>query len=94
MKTNEEIRIEGLTCGVIQMKASYFVNQDFIDDFEANDAEEACEVALDYLMDKARLDVLTTMENLALWKGGNTAEEKIQHFFKVLQMAKDELTQT
>lgn len=54
-------------------------------DFDCN-TEALCN-----LQNLTRLDVLTTMENLALWKGGNTAEEKIQHFFKVLQMAKDEL---
>jgi len=38
-----------------------------------------------------RLSVFDTMENLALWKGGNTPEEKITHFFAVLRDAKEQL---
>lgn len=85
--TNKEIRDKGVTGGLMSMHGSYFIEQEFGGDFTANDTEEACEMALDFLMNEARKDTLKTMRDLALWKGGNTAEEKIQHFFKVVNEA-------
>lgn len=52
--TNEEIRKLGF--GELPMNGSYFIEQDFNNDFTANDSEEACEMALDHLMDEARKD--------------------------------------
>jgi len=52
--TNKEIRDKGVN-GMV-MNGSYFVNQDFNDDFVATDTEEACDYALDYLMNTARAD--------------------------------------
>ena len=39
------------------------------------------------IQDATRLDTLTTMRNLELWNSTETPEEKIQHFFKVVDEA-------
>lgn len=52
--TNKEIRDRGVNG--MAMNGNYFVNQDFNDDFVANDTEGACDYALDYLMEIARQD--------------------------------------
>lgn len=52
--TNKEIRDNATP--LIPFNGSFFVDQDFINMYEANDTEEACEMALDIIQDLTRAD--------------------------------------
>ncbi len=80
--TNKEIRNEILT----KKGVGLYTGQTVI-----KVTPERLDSDIDKIQNATLLNQLITMENLALWKGGNTPEEKINHFFAVLRDAKEQL---